>query len=126
MDTPSCDCLTSLSLVDQSCTKFQDLDGKTRSAWNNCIDPGVGGSFADCRRQERLVARYGYQCKETAGVMTSRVSFLTDIYQNNTPLPRLLVADRGCLAIYRATQAGGAGLKIFIRQIINIGKSTRK
>ena len=114
LDTSTCDCFTNLVLVDKSksCTKFQDLDRKTRSAWNGCVDPDVDGSFADCRKQERLVVKYGFKCKDYPGLVTSRVGqyllWIINSFNIHT-LCRHLVAGSSTLLISRGMLGGGRG-----------------
>ena len=70
-----CSCFTGLALVDDSCTKFSDMETKTKTAKNKCTKQSEDGSFGDCRKQERVVAHYGNKCKACTKQMSTKVGF---------------------------------------------------
>jgi len=67
-----CDCFDALTLVDDSCTKFNDMETKTKAAKNKCTKPSEEGSFGYCRQQERVVASKGFNCKSCPATTTTK------------------------------------------------------
>ena len=73
-----CSCFSALTLVDDSCTKFDDVETKAKAAKKKCTKPSdEPGSFGDCRKQERLVAHYGYKCKDCSTSVSTKVCYIS-------------------------------------------------
>ena len=98
--TCECSCFTALPLVDDNCTKFNDMESSTKAAKKKCTSPTEKGSFGDCRQQERKVAYYGEKCKKCTASMTTKVGFRK--CKATELVPSLISGSKCCCKIFEA------------------------
>ena len=76
-----CFCINELSFVAESCTQFNEMEGKVKIARKKCTNQQETGSFGDCRIQERKVSYYGEKCKsDCPATITTKVRRSSTIF----------------------------------------------
>jgi len=85
----ACTCVQGLTEPGADCLKFKSMNDAVKKQKKKCTGGKEAGSFSDCRKQERLAAKFGNKCKVGCkGMMTTkkpssgRLNILSNLKKN--------------------------------------------
>jgi len=60
----TCSCVQGLTNPSDDCLNFKDMHDGVKAQKEKCTKGSAEGSFGDCRKQERMAAKFGNKCKK--------------------------------------------------------------
>merc|ERR1711953_1563239 len=60
----TCSCVQALTNPSDDCLNFKDMHDGVKAQKEKCTKGSAEGSFGDCRKQERMAAKFGNKCKK--------------------------------------------------------------
>merc|ERR1711981_91192 len=60
----TCSCVQGLTNPSDDCLNFKDMHDGVKAQKEKCTKGSAKGSFGDCRKQERMAAKFGNKCKK--------------------------------------------------------------
>jgi len=64
-DTTICSCIQGLTNPESDCLNFKAMHDGVKAQKDKCTKGTEEGSFGDCRKQERMAAKFGNKCKKS-------------------------------------------------------------
>merc|ERR1712198_115455 len=64
-DAEICSCVQGLTNPSSDCLNFKKMHGGVKAQKEKCTKGSEEGSFGDCRKQERMAAKFGNKCKKS-------------------------------------------------------------
>jgi hypothetical protein len=64
-DAETCSCVQGLTNPSAACLDFKAMHDGMKSQKEKCTKGSEEGSFGDCRKQERMAAKFGNKCKQS-------------------------------------------------------------
>merc|ERR1719341_2427083 len=69
-DAKICSCVQGLTHPSADCLNFRDMHDGVKSQKEKCTKASFDGSFGDCRKQERMAAKFVNKCKQSCTTPT--------------------------------------------------------